>query len=160
MARVHEGKLLGAGRRFGIVVSRFNELVGNRLLEGALDCLRRHGVEEDGIEVFWTPGSYEIPPVLKAAGARGRFHGLIALGAVIRGDTPHFDYIASEVAKGVAAVALELGVPVIFGVVTADSLDQALERAGGKAGNKGWNAALSALEMADLYAQMGTRKKA
>jgi len=159
MVKVHEGKLLGIGRRFGIVISRFNELVSQRLLEGALDCLRRHGVRDEDMEVFWTPGSYEIPPVLRQVATSGSFQGVIALGAVIRGDTPHFDYIASEVAKGVAQVALEHRVPAIFGVVTADSLDQALERAGGKAGNKGWDAAMSALEMADLYAQIGGKSR-
>ncbi len=154
MAKETKGKLKAEGKNFAIVVSRFNEFVSKSLLEGALDCLRRHGGEEDRIEVFWVPGSFEIPPLAKKVAASGRFSSVVCLGALIRGDTPHFDYLASEVAKGVARISLDTGVPTIFGVVTADTIEQAVERAGTKAGNKGWDAAISAMEMADLFTQL------
>ncbi|RKX71011.1 6,7-dimethyl-8-ribityllumazine synthase [candidate division WOR-3 bacterium] len=141
--------LLGKGKRFAIIVSRFNEIISKRLLEGAIDCLIRHGVADEDIEVFWTPGSYEIPFVANRLLDKG-YHGLICLGAVIRGETPHFDYIAAEVAKGIAAINLKGKIPVSFGIITADNIDQAIDRAGAKEGNKGFDAALSALEMVNL----------
>jgi 6,7-dimethyl-8-ribityllumazine synthase len=151
----YSGSLVVQGdRRFGIVVSRFNELVTGRLLEGAHDCLVRHGVADDAIEVAWVPGAWEIPAALRRMAHSGRFDAVIALGAVIRGATPHFDYVCSGVASGVAAVGAETGVPAIFGVLTTDSLEQAFERAGSKAGNKGWEAALAAIEMVNLFGEM------
>jgi 6,7-dimethyl-8-ribityllumazine synthase len=154
MGKVFQGILDGRKRRFAIVVSRFNEAISNRLLEGALDCLRRHNTDDAGIDVVWVPGSFELPAGARRAARTGAYDAVICLGALVRGATPHFDFIASEVSKGVARLAEDTGMPVIFGVITADSLDQALERAGGKSGNKGWDAALSALEMADLFARM------
>jgi 6,7-dimethyl-8-ribityllumazine synthase len=151
----HSGQLRAEGRRFGIVVGRFNELVTRQLLHGARDCLVRHGVEEAAIEAFWVPGAWEIPGMLRRLVGTGRFDGLIALGAVIRGGTPHFDYVAGQAASGVAAVGAAADIPVVFGVLTTDTIEQALERAGTKAGNKGWDAALAALEMADLFARLG-----
>lgn len=151
MPKVVQGHLKAEGRRFGIVVSRFNEFITTRLLEGALDCLSRHGAKDEDITVLWVPGSFEIPVTAKKLAESGRYDALICLGAVIRGDTPHFEYIASEVAKGTAQVALSTGCPVSFGVLTTDTVEQAIERAGTKAGNKGWHAALSAIEMADLF---------
>ncbi len=149
-----EGKLIAQGLKFGIVVSRFNELITSKLLEGALDCLKRHDADEENIEVFYCPGSFEIPLVAKKLAQTGKYDALICLGAVIRGETPHFDYIASEVAKGIAQVQLETGVPVAFGVITTDDVEQALNRAGIKVGNKGWDAALTAIEMANLLKQI------
>lgn len=150
----HIGRLQAGDGRFGIVVSRFNESITRRLLEGAHDCLIRHGVPEERIEAVWVPGAWEIPLALRALARSGRFSALIALGAVIRGATPHFDYVAGGVANGVASVGLESGLPVIFGVLTTDTIEQAVERAGTKAGNKGWDAALAALEMADLIPRL------
>ena len=150
MPRIYEGVLNATGRKFGIVVSRFNELISKQLLDGALDCLRRHGAKDGDIEVAWVPGSFEIPVVAQAMAFSGKFEAVICLGAVIRGDTPHHEYIASEVTKGIAQVSLKSGVPVVYGIITPDTLEQALERAGTKAGNKGWQAALSAIEMASL----------
>lgn len=149
-----EGKLVARDYRFGLVVSRFNEFISGHLLNGALDCLKRHEADEEKIEVIWVPGAFEIPLAAKKAVLSKRFDAVICLGAVIRGSTPHFDYIASEVAKGVAHVGLESGTPVIFGVITSDTLEQAIERAGSKAGNKGWQAAAAAIEMADLSSQL------
>ncbi len=149
-----EGKLVARDYRFGIVVSRFNEFISGHLLSGALDCLKRHEADEEKIEIIWVPGAFEIPLVAKKAVLSKRYDAVICLGAVIRGSTPHFDYVASEVAKGVAQVGLESGMPVIFGVITSDTLEQAIERAGSKAGNKGWQAAAAAIEMADLSAQL------
>lgn len=149
-----EGKLVADKVKFGIVVSRFNELLSSRLLEGALDCLRRHGATDDAITVVWTPGAFEIPVVAKRLARRSSFDAIVCLGVVIRGGTPHFEYIAAEAAKGVAKVGLDEEVPVIFGIVTADTIEQAIERAGTKAGNKGWQAALSAIEMANLSAAL------
>ena len=148
--RVFEGFLKGEGLRFAIVVSRFNEFISSKLLSGAWDCLTRHGVAEADIDVAWVPGAMEIPLVAQRLAGSARYDAVICLGAVIRGSTPHFDYVAGEVAKGVAKVQLDTGVPVIFGVLTTDTIEQAVERAGTKAGNKGWDAALSALEMANL----------
>ncbi len=150
MSKRYEGTLLGEGLRFGVVISRFNEFITARLLEGAEDALLRHGVKEGDIEVAWTPGSFEIPLVAKKMAQSGKYVAIICLGAVIRGGTPHFDYVASEVSKGIAAVGLETGMPVIYGVVTADTLEQAIERAGTKMGNAGFQAAMSAIEMANL----------
>lgn len=148
--RVVQGKLIGSGLRFAVVISRFNELIGGRLLEGAKDALIRHDVRHQDIDVYWVPGAWEIPLVAKEVALKGQYDAVIALGAVIRGDTPHFDYVSSEVAKGVAHVGLEQRTPVAFGVLTCDNLEQALHRAGSKAGNKGVEAAMAALEMADL----------
>ncbi len=150
----YEGKLIARDYRFAVVVSRFNEFISGHLLSGALDCLKRHEAGEDAIDVIWVPGSFEIPLAAQKAASSKRYDAVICLGAVIRGSTPHFDYVASEVAKGVATVGLDSGVPVIFGVITSDTLEQAIERAGSKAGNKGWQAAASAIEMADLNRQL------
>ena len=154
MARLIEGKLLGVGKRVAIVASRFNEFITARLIDGAMDALARHGVNPEDVAVYRVPGSFEIPPVARKVALSGKFNGVICLGAVIRGGTPHFDYIASEVTKGVAHAAREAEVPVIFGVLTTDSIEQAIERAGTKAGNKGFDAAMGLLEMMDLYAQV------
>ena len=150
MSKEYKGMLLGEGLKFGLVVSRFNEFISGRLLEGAKDALLRHGVKEDDIEVAWTPGSFEAPLIAKKLAESGKYHAVICLGAVIRGGTPHFEYIAAEVTKGIASVSLGSGVPVVHGVITADTLEQAIERAGTKQGNKGFDAALSAIEMANL----------
>ena len=154
MARMLEGNLTAKGFAFGIVASRFNEFITARLLDGALDALRRHGADEDKITVARVPGSYEIPLVAKKMAASHQYDAVICLGTVIRGATPHFEYIAGEVAKGVAMVGLETGVPVVFGVLTTDSIEQAVERAGTKAGNKGFDAACSAIEMANLLREL------
>ena len=155
MSRVYEGHVTGEGRRIGIVVSRFNEFISGRLLEGAMDCLRRHGVDDESISIAWVPGAFDIPAVAKRMGDSSAYDAVVCLGAVIRGATPHFDYVAAEVAKGVAQAGMQSGVPTVFGVITADSLEQAIERAGSKAGNRGYDAALAALELADLYVRMG-----
>ena len=149
MPKIFEGNLIGENLTIGIVVSRFNEFITSKLLSGALDSLYRHGVKEENIEVAWTPGAFEIPLVAKQMTSRG-YNAIICLGAIIRGSTPHFDYVAAEVSKGVAQVGLSSGVPVIYGVLTTDTIEQAIERAGTKAGNKGWEAAASAIEMANL----------
>jgi 6,7-dimethyl-8-ribityllumazine synthase len=154
MARMVEGNLTAKGYAFGIVASRFNDFITARLLDGALDALRRHGADEDKITVARVPGSFEIPLVAKRMAASRQYDAVICLGAVIRGATPHFDYIASEVAKGVAMAGLETGVPIAFGVLTTDSIEQAVERAGTKAGNKGFDAACSAIEMANLLREL------
>ncbi|MCB5231077.1 MAG: 6,7-dimethyl-8-ribityllumazine synthase [Candidatus Cloacimonas sp.] len=151
MYKVYEGKLVSEKANYAIVISRFNEFIGNKLLEGSLDCLKRHNVTEKEISIFWAPGAFEIPALAKRITDTGKYDAVICLGAVIRGDTPHFDYVAAEVSKGIAQVSLMSGTPVIFGVITADTVDQAIERAGTKAGNKGWSAALSAIEMVNLY---------
>lgn len=150
MNKKYEGTLLGAGLRFGVVLSRFNDFITTRLLEGAEDALLRHGVKEKDIEVAWTPGAMEIPLIAKKMAETGSYSAIICLGAVIRGETPHFDYIATEVTKGIAQVGLQTGLPVIYGVITADTLEQAIERAGTKLGNAGFQAAESAIEMANL----------
>lgn len=154
MANIIEGKLTAKGKKFGIVVSRFNELISNQLLAGAKDCLLRHDCKDEDITIAWVPGSFEIPLAAKKMAQSGNYDAVICLGAVIRGGTPHFDYIASEVSKGVAQVGLQTDLPVIFGVLTTDSIEQALERAGTKAGNKGWDAALSAIEMVNLFGKI------
>jgi 6,7-dimethyl-8-ribityllumazine synthase len=154
MSTVMEGLLNASGRRFGIVVSRFNDLIGKKLLEGATDCLLRHNGSSENITVAWVPGAFEIPLVAKRLAKSGKFDAVICLGAVIRGNTPHFDYIAAEVSKGIAAIGMEIEVPVIFGVLTTDTIEQAVERAGTKSGNRGWDAALSAIEMADLLKKL------
>jgi 6,7-dimethyl-8-ribityllumazine synthase len=154
MQRVFQGVLDGRKKRFALVVSRFNEAVSTRLLDGALDCLRRHNTDDAGIDIVWVPGSFEIPAGARRIIKAAAYDAVICLGALVRGATPHFDYIASEVAKGTARLSEDTGVPVIFGVITADSMEQAIERSGGKGGNKGWDAALSALEMADLFTKL------
>ncbi len=150
MAKVYEGKLLAEGLRFGIVVSRFNEFITKKLLDGALDALTRHGAAEDAIAIAWVPGTFEMPVVAQRMASSGKHDAVICLGTLIRGATPHFDYLASEVAKGIAHVALKSGVPAVFGVITADTIEQAIERAGTKQGNKGFDAAETAIEMANL----------
>ncbi len=155
MIKTLEGQLIARGKKFGLVAGRFNDFITRKLLEGAIDTLSRHGVKEEEMEVAWVPGSFEIPYAASRMAGSGKYQAVICLGAVIRGDTPHFDYIASEVAKGIARISLDTGVPTIFGVITADTLEQALERAGTKAGNKGSDAALAAIEMVDLFDQLG-----
>lgn len=154
LSRVVAGSLDATGMRFALVVSRFNDIVSSRLLAGAEDCLTRHGARPEDHTVVHVPGAWELPLVAQKLAAAGRYDAIVALGALIRGETPHFDVLAAEVAKGLARVALDSGVPVVFGVLTTDTLEQALERAGAKAGNKGWEAALSAVEMASLFRQM------
>ena len=155
MGKSFEGMLLGKGLKFGLVVSRFNEFISKKLLEGAEDALARHGVADEDMDVAWTPGSFEIPMVALKMARSKRYDAIICLGAVIRGGTPHFDYIAAELGKGIAKVAMESGLPVIHGVITADTLEQAIERAGAKMGNKGFTAATSAIEMANLLKSLG-----
>jgi len=155
MNKHFEGKLLGEGLRFGLVISRFNEFISKKLLEGAQDALLRHGVKEEDIEIAWTPGSFEIPLVASKLAQTKKYDAVICLAAVVRGGTPHFEYIAAEVTKGIAKVGLETGLPVIYGVITADTLEQAIERAGTKMGNKGFDAAMSAIEMANLLRSIG-----
>lgn len=154
MVKVFEGHLVAGGFRFGLVVGRFNEFITNKLLSGALDALKRHGVEDGDVEIAWVPGAFEIPLVARRMVSLNRYDAVICLGAVIRGATPHFEYVAAEVSKGVAKVGLDSGVPTIFGVVTADTIEQAIERAGTKAGNKGWDAAVTAIEMASLIREI------
>jgi len=151
MSKTYEGKLVADGKKFGIVVSRFNDFISKELLAGAMDALMRHGAKEKDVETAWVPGCFEIPAAAKIMAESGKYHAVICLGAVIRGGTPHFNYIAAEVSKGVAQVALQSGVPTIFGVITTDTIEQAIERAGTKAGNKGFDAAMAAIEMANLY---------
>jgi len=155
MSKHFEGKLLGEGLKFGLAVSRFNEFVSKKLLEGAQDALLRHGVKEEDIDIAWAPGSFEIPLVAKKLAQTKKYDAIICLAAVIRGGTPHFQYIAAEVTKGIAKVGLDAELPVIYGVITADTLEQAIERAGTKAGNKGFDAAMSAIEMANLVKGIG-----
>ena len=152
MPKVHQGDLIASGKKFAIVVSRFNEFITSKLLGGALDCLARHGGEDEGIDVFWVPGSFEVPVMALHAAQSGRYDAIICLGAVIRGATPHFDYVAAEAAKGIAHVGMATGVPAIFGVITTDTVEQAIDRAGTRTGNKGAEAALAAVEMANLLA--------
>jgi 6,7-dimethyl-8-ribityllumazine synthase len=153
--KILEGKIDASGLKVAIIVSRFNEFITNKLLGGALDCLKRNNAKEEDITVIWVPGSFEIPPVAKKIAESEKYDSVICLGAVIRGATPHFDYIAAEVSKGVAQVSLGSKMPVIFGVLTTDTIEQAIERAGTKSGNKGFDAALSAIEMANIYKQIG-----
>lgn len=150
MVKKIEGKLTVENEKFAIVVSRFNEFISSKLLSGAIDELVRHGVKDDNITVIWAPGAFEIPVLTKKLAKSGSYDAIIALGAVIKGSTPHFDYVSAEISKGVASVSLETGVPVIFGVLTTDNIEQAIERAGTKSGNKGADAAKSAIEMANL----------
>ncbi len=152
--KIYEGNLIGQNLKFAIVIGRFNEFIGSKLLSGALDGLKRHGVSENDLEIIWVPGAFEIPLAAKKLAASGRYDAVICLGAVIRGATPHFDYVSNEVSKGIAAAALETGVPIIFGVLTTDTIEQAIERAGTKSGNKGYEAATTAIEMANLFKQL------
>lgn len=154
MYNLIEGKLSAKEFSFGIILSRFNDFIGQKLLEGTLDCLERHEADESKIDVIKVPGSFEIPVVSDKMAASGKYNAIICLGAVIRGNTPHFEYVASEVTKGIAQTSLKYGIPVIMGVLTTDTIEQAIERAGTKSGNKGWDAALSAIEMADLFAKL------
>jgi len=154
MPKVTQGDLTAKGLKFGIVAARFNDFITSHLLDGALDALQRHGVADGDIEVVKVPGSYEIPLAAKMLAQAKKYNAVICLGAVIRGATPHFEYVSAEVSKGVAAVSMETGLPVIFGVLTTDTIEQAIERAGTKSGNKGWDAALSAIEMANVMRQL------
>jgi len=150
MGKLYEGSLVGKGLKFGIVVSRFNEFITNKLLSGAQDALKRHDVAEEDIDIAWVPGAFEIPVVARKMAQSNKYNAVVCLGAVVRGATPHFEYVASEVSKGIARIGLETGLPVTYGVVTADTLEQAIERAGTKAGNSGFDAAVDAIEMANL----------
>ncbi|HAV93214.1 TPA: 6,7-dimethyl-8-ribityllumazine synthase [candidate division WOR-3 bacterium] len=157
MAKIHEGGFDGKGMKFAIISARFNNFITKNLLDGAIDCLKRHSVDEKDIQIYLVPGSFEIPQtakmVLKSKG-NSNLNGLICLGTVIRGETPHFDYVASEVSKGIAKLAMDVDIPISFGIITADSTDQAIERAGTKSGNKGYDAAETVLELANLYKRM------
>ena len=155
MYQVLEGKISAEGFRFGIIVSRFNDFITSKLVEGAMDALMRHGAKEDQISLAKVPGAFEIPLTAKRLAGSGKYDAVICLGAVIRGSTPHFEYVAAEVSKGIATVALETSIPVTFGVLTTDNLEQAIERAGSKAGNKGWDAAMAAMELVNLYKDLG-----
>ncbi|PZD93480.1 6,7-dimethyl-8-ribityllumazine synthase [Paenibacillus sambharensis] len=150
MTKYYEGHLVSQGLKYGVVVGRFNEFITGKLLSGALDAFKRHGAEENEVEVAWVPGAFEIPLIAQKMAESGKYDAVVTLGAVIRGSTPHFDYVCNEVAKGVGAINLKTGVPTVFGVLTTDSIEQAVERAGTKAGNKGWEAAVTAIEMANL----------
>lgn len=154
MANIYEGHLVGTGLKIGIVAGRFNEFITSKLVSGAQDALKRHGVNEKDIDLAWVPGAFEIPFMAKRLAQTGKYDALITLGAVIRGSTPHFDYVCNEVAKGVGALNLQYDLPIIFGVLTTDTIEQAVERAGTKAGNKGWDAAVVAIEMANLSKQI------
>jgi 6,7-dimethyl-8-ribityllumazine synthase len=154
MAKLFEGRISAEGFRFGVIVSRFNDFISSKLVEGALDALKRHGARDEMISLIKVPGSFEIPLAARKVADSGQFDAIICLGAVIRGATPHFEYVAAEVSKGIAAVALESRIPVTFGVLTTDSLEQAIERAGSKSGNKGWDAAMAAMEMANLFKEL------
>lgn len=155
MGKLYEGSLVGKGFKFGVVVSRFNEFITNKLLSGAQDALKRHDVADEDIDIAWVPGAFEIPVVAKKMAQSNKYDAVICLGAVVRGSTPHFEYVASEVSKGIAKISLETGLPVTYGVVTADTLEQAIERAGTKAGNRGFDAAVDAIEMANLMKNIG-----
>lgn len=150
VGKVYEAQLIGTGLKIGIVVGRFNELITSKLLGGAIDGLKRHGVEEEDIDIAWVPGAFEIPFISKKLAVSKKYDAIIGLGTVIRGSTSHYDYVCNEAAKGIASVSLETGIPVIFGVVTTENIEQAIERAGTKSGNKGYDAAVSAIEMANL----------
>jgi len=154
MANIIEGQLIATGLRFGVVVSRFNTFITGRLLEGALDALQRHGARADAVDVVWVPGTFEIPVVAQQMANSGTYQSIICLGCLIRGGTPHFDYLAGEVTKGVAQVGLNSGIPTIFGVLTTDTIEQAVERAGTKVGNKGFDAGVTAIEMADVMRRL------
>lgn len=157
MPNVIQGTLAGPAGRFALVASRFNQFVVEHLVGGALDGLRRHGVAEESVDVVWVPGSFEIPAVALRLGQSGRYAAVVCLGAIIRGDTDHYDYVAGEAAKGIAQASLQSGVPIVFGVLTCDTLEQAINRAGAKAGNKGFDAAMTAIEMVNLYGQLPSR---
>ncbi|MDE5412030.1 6,7-dimethyl-8-ribityllumazine synthase [Alkalihalobacterium chitinilyticum] len=150
MGKVFEGNLVGSGLKVGIVVGRFNEFITSKLLGGAEDALKRHGLSEEDVDIAWVPGAFEIPLAAKKMAETGKYDAVITLGTVIRGATPHFDFVCNEAAKGVSSLSLQTGIPVIFGVLTTDTIEQAIERAGTKAGNKGWEAATAAIEMANL----------
>ena len=152
--KVYEGNLIGKGLKFAIIIARFNEIITTRLLDGAVDGFIRHGVNEADIEVAWTPGCLEIPIIAKKLAAKGTHHAIVCLGAVIRGGTPHFEYVSSEVNRGISRVSLDSGLPIITGIITADTLEQALDRAGAKEGNRGFSAAVNAIEMANLIQSM------
>lgn len=154
MKKVIEGNLVGTGLKIGIVVSRFNEFITGKLLSGAEDALKRHGVNDEDVTVVWVPGAFEIPLAAKKLAEAGGYDAIITLGTVIRGATPHFDFVSNEVSKGIAATGMQSGIPVIFGVLTTDTIEQAIERAGTKAGNKGWDAAVGAIEMGNLFKQL------
>jgi 6,7-dimethyl-8-ribityllumazine synthase len=154
MVKSFEGNLIGKNKTFGIVVSRFNSFITKKLLEGAQDCLIRHGIKEDDIDVFWVPGACELPITAMRLAKNAKHNGIVCLGAVIRGETPHFDYVSSEAAKGISEVGLTTGIPTIYGVITTDTLEQAIDRAGARGGNKGAEAALAALEMVNLFDKM------
>lgn len=154
MEKTIKASLIAKGKKFGVVVSRFNEFLSSKLVDGAIDTLEQHGVQENSIDIVWVPGSFEIPIITQKIARSKKYDAVICLGTIIRGDTPHFDYIASEVAKGVSKVSLDTGVPCVFGIITADNLEQAIERTGTKQGNKGRDAALSAIEMANLLEKL------
>jgi 6,7-dimethyl-8-ribityllumazine synthase len=154
MPKIVEGKIVAKGMKFGIVASRFNDFISGRLIEGAVDALIRAGAEDKDIQIYKVPGAFELPLTAKKLAKSGRFDAVICLGAIIRGATPHFEYISSEVSKGIASVGLETEIPIAFGVLTTDTIEQAIERAGTKAGNKGWDAAMSAIEMVDLFRKL------
>jgi 6,7-dimethyl-8-ribityllumazine synthase len=158
MPKIIEGNLLAAGKRFALIVSRFNDFISEKLLSGAIDALKRSGAEDKDLDIVKVPGAFEIPLVAQKIAQKKKYDAVICLGAVIRGSTPHFDYVSAEVSKGIAAVSLEAGVPVIFGVITTDTIEQAIERAGTKAGNKGWSAAIAAVEMANLMHAIDAQK--
>ncbi|HTX18515.1 MAG TPA: 6,7-dimethyl-8-ribityllumazine synthase [Bacteroidota bacterium] len=160
MPRVFEGGVTSEGNRYAVIVSQFNQTVTKRLLAGALDCFRSHGADPDrDVDVYYCPGAFEIPAVASRIAGEGAYDAIVCLGAIIRGETPHFEYIAEECASGVGTVARETNVPVLFGVLTTDTIDQAMERSGGSVGNKGWDAALGAISMANLYSQLVTKPK-
>lgn len=152
--KIYEGELQAKGLKFGIVMSRFNDFITSKLLDGAMDALLRHGAKEDDIDVVKVPGSFEIPMVAKKMALKGTYNAIICLGTVIRGATPHFEYIAAEVSKGIASASMETGVPIAFGIITCDTIEQAVERAGTKSGNKGWDAAITAIEMTQLLKKL------
>ncbi|HYA12671.1 MAG TPA: 6,7-dimethyl-8-ribityllumazine synthase [Thermodesulfovibrionales bacterium] len=154
MMKIIEGELQAKGLKFGIVVSRFNDFITNKLLDGALDVLLRHGAKEEDIDIIKVPGSFEIPMVARRLALKGTYNALICLGTIIRGATPHFEYIAAEVSKGIASASMETGLPIAFGIITSDTIEQAIERAGTKSGNKGWDAAVTAIEMAQLLKKL------
>ena len=155
MAKRIEGELTAKKKRYAIIVSRYNELIGSKLLDGALDCLTRHDASQEAIDIIWVPGAYEIPLVAKKAAQSGSYDAVICLGAVIRGETPHFEFVASETAKGIAYASLETGIPIIFGVITSDTVEQAVDRAGTTGGNRGFDAAMAAIEMSNLMGKIG-----
>ena len=155
MAKIIEGELTAENLRFALIVSRFNELIGRKLLDGAVDCLIRHGADEDALDVIWVPGAFELPLAAKKAATSKNYDAIICIGAVIRGETPHFDFVASEAAKGIAMASMDTGVPIIFGVITTDTVEQAVKRAGTTAGNRGFDAALAAIEMGNLMGKIG-----